>query len=398
MGIAGPPSMIPSTHASRALAALENAFSDPLGARVVSRAPGRINLLGEHTDYNEGFVLPAATRQAVYVAASARPDRLCRVCSEAFGTCDEFDLDDLEALRGERDWARYVRGVAWALEDSGLEVGGLEAVILNDLPVGVGLASSAAVEVAFALALLGVAGLEDEVEPERLARLCQRAENEYVGMRCGILDQVSSLFGQEGAALLLDCRSLEITPIPLERSDVVFVVCDTSKPRGLVNTEYNARRQQCERAAAMLGVPALRDATVEQVRARREELGDVAYRRAHHVVTENSRVHEGARALREGRLGRLGELMCAAHASLRDDYEVSCPELNAMVEVACETEGCYGARLMGAGFGGCALAAVEAGQVEDFSAAVVRGYHQRTGLPGRTFATSPSDGAGVVRE
>ena len=361
---------------------------------MVARAPGRVNLLGEHTDYNEGFVLPAATCQSTYVAAAPGEGRSLRIWSAAFGDRAEFSLDALGPLRGERHWARYLAGVAWALMEAGYEVGGVDAAIVGDLPVGAGVASSAAVEVSFALALLGLIGAK--LEGEALARLCQRAENEFVGMHCGILDQASSIFGQDGSAMLLDCRSLELSPIPLGNRDAVFVVCDTAKPRGLVGTEYNARRQQCETAAGLMGLQALRDADPEMVEHHRGVLGDVVYRRARHVVTENARVLAGAEALRAADPVRLGELFCQAHASLRDDYEVSCPELDAMVEIACETEGCYGARLMGAGFGGCAISAVAAEKVASFQDAVVHEYRARTGRAGRTFATTPSQGAGLM--
>lgn len=364
------------------------------GECLVARAPGRINILGEHTDYNEGFVLPAATVQATYVAALPREDGQVRVWSAAFRTREQFSVDGLEPLNGERQWGTYIRGVVWALKEIGIPIGGVDAAIIGDLPIGAGLASSAAVEIGFAQALLQCS--ETALDPTELALLCQRAENEFVGVKCGILDQFSSVFGSEGAALLIDCRSRGITAIDFGHQDAVFVVCDTRKPRGLVKSEYNTRRAQCERAAEQLGVTSLRDASLEVLLSHRDRLDPDTFRRAHHVVTENDRVMEGVEALRSGDCARLGRLLLDSHASLRDDYEVSCDELDAMVEIACEAPGCRGARLMGAGFGGCALALVDLDQVDRFCSQVTERYTSRCELQGRTFVTRPSQGAGCV--
>lgn len=339
-------------------------------------------------------MLPAATPQATYVAAAPRDDRHFRVWSAAFDACDEFDFADLSSPPATAFWGAYVRGVVWALLDAGLDIRGFDAAVVGDLCIGVGIGSSASFEVAVALAAIATSG--GTCDPTELALLCQRAENEFVGVRCGILDQFASMFGQAGSALLIDCRSQDITPIPLGGKDVAFIVCDTRKPRGLVESEYNARRSQCERAAQTLGVAALRDVVLEHVERHRDRLGEEAFRRARHVVTENQRVLDGAEALKRGDFAELGRLMRIAHESLRDDYSVSCRELDEMVEIACATEGCFGARLMGAGFGGSALAVVTASQARAFCRTVESRYRDRTGIEGKTFVTWPYKGAGLI--
>jgi len=389
-----------STPAGRDLAALsvsllqERVRTASAGRPVVARAPGRVNLLGGHTDYNHGFVLPAATSQGTYVAALPSFDGLYRVWSQAFEGQEVFEAEQFEQPSETKTWGSYVRGVLWALRQADIDPVPFDAVIVGDVPIGSGLASSAALEVATTLAALALA--ETHLDPKRTALLCQKAENEFVGVQCGVLDQFSSVFGREDSALLIDCRSLQVTAIPMGRTDLALVVCDTAKPRGLVESEYNARRAQCERAARQLGVPALRDVTLEQLTRRRGDLGEVVYRRARHVVTENQRVLEGVHALRSGHLAELGELLTQAHASLRDDYEVSCPELDTMVQIACGTEGCYGARLMGAGFGGCVLAVVAAEAAQGFCELVEGRYRAQTGREGKTFITRPSQGAGLA--
>lgn len=360
----------------------------------MARAPGRVNLLGGHTDYNEGFVLPAATPQATYVAAAPRNDGLVRIWSEAFEARDEFQLSDLRAPSTQSDWPGYIRGVAWALAQTFADLRGVDAAIVGDLPIGGGVASSASVEVAFALAML--AANERSLDEVELALLCQRAENEFVGMRCGILDQFTSAVSREGSALLLDCRSLEVKSIPLRGANASFVVCDTGKPRELRRSEYNARRAQCETAARELGVPALRDATLAGLEAKRGELDDRVFARARHIISENQRVLQGAAALERGDLPVLGKLLREAHESLRVDYEVSCRELDEMVRIASETEGCFGARLIGAGFGGCALAVVETSHAQDFCGTVEARYTEQVGRECRTLVTWPSHGAAVV--
>ena len=358
---------------------------------LFTRAPGRLNLIGEHTDYNRGYVMPVAVDRAVYVAAVPREDRLVRVWSEQQDAEAQFSLDHLKDRH--HDWARYLQGVAWARDELKMPLVGMEAAIYSDVPRGAGLSSSAALEVSWALAMLQLCGRS--LPPKQLALTCQRAENDYVGMRCGILDQFASVFGQRNTALLIDCDTQEIQPVPLGGKDFSMVVCDTNKPRQLVDSEYNQRRASCEEAARILGLPSLRPATPEMVMAAREALGEERFRRAWHVVTENARVLDMAEALQRGDLETVGQLVSASHKSLRDYYEVSCPELEAMW-AATQRAGCYGSRLVGAGFGGAVLALVSPEEVGPFSRRVAEEYQQETRYQPNIFAVQIADGAEVL--
>ena len=363
------------------------------GRRVtVARAPGRLNLIGEHTDYNRGLVLPVAVDRAVFVAVAPREDRHVRVWSDTLQSAEEFDLDTVTEAPPE-GWAKYLRGVAWVLQEQGLSLQGVDAALHSTVPRGAGLSSSAALEVAWALALLAAAG--QHLPPRELALACQRAENEYVGMRCGILDQFASVFGRAQTALLIDCDTLEIQPVPLGGAPVSLVVCDTNKPRELVDSEYNLRRAQCEEGARLLGLPSLRPATKEQVMAAREQLGEVVFRRCWHVVTENERTLETAQALRRGDLESVGRMIAASHRSLRDYYEVSCPELEAMWQ-ATQAAGCYGSRLVGAGFGGAVLALVPQQRTRQFVSRVAEAYQEDTGRKPNVFPVQVAEGAQVL--
>ncbi len=360
---------------------------------VVTRAPGRLEVLGGHTDYNEGFVTAIATEQATVVAAAPRDDSLVRAWSDCNESEAEFDLRRLdEGPWGA--WWDYPAGVCAQLLKAGCDLPGADLVVVSDVPVGGGISSSAALEVSTAIAMAELAGCE--IEPEPLALLCQRAENEYVGMRCGILDQFSSIFARPGGVLWLDCRTLERRIVRLSDESVRFVVCDTNRPRELVGSAYNERREQCERAADLLGVRALRDADANYLAAHGKLLDDTLLRRARHVISENARVQAGVRAIERGDVETLGELLNASHVSLRDDYEVSCAELEAMRNAALAAPGCLGARLVGAGFGGCVMALVQAERVDEFAAQVGHQYEAETALRAEIFATRPSDGAGLV--
>lgn len=330
------------------------------------RAPGRVNLIGEHTDYNAGFVMPAPLDFATRVAAAPRTDGLVVLRSRDFPEEEvTFELADLLPGSGGHHWADYVRGVAWVLRQNYPELKGAHLLIEGDVPIGAGLSSSASVEVAAALALLAVSELPTPPGPE-LAKICQRAENEFVGMRCGIMDQFVSCCGQAGHALMLDCRSLEYRQLPLA-SEAQLVIVNSGIKHALAGGEYNQRRASCEAGALKLGVPALRDATLPAV----EDLLDpLLRRRCRHVVGENQRVVEAARALERGDLVEFGALMYASHESLRVDYEVSCPELDLMVHKARKQEGVYGARMTGGGFGGCTVNLVRPEDVESFRRAM----------------------------
>lgn len=359
---------------------------------IVARGPGRLNLIGEHTDYNQGYVMPVAVDRAVIVAAAPREDCRVRVFSEGLDSAAEYTLGR-ESDEDRPGWVKYLQGVSWVLADLGKSLRGLDAVVYSDVPRGAGLSSSAALEVAWALALLTAA--REHLPPRELALACQRAENEYVGMRCGILDQFASVFGRAQSALLLDCESLALETVPLKGHPLSLVVCDTNKPRSLVDSEYNRRRASCEKAAEILGVASLRHANQQTVMAAREALGEENFKRAWHVVTENERVLETAEAFKRGDLEAVGRLISASHRSLRDYYEVSCPELEAMW-TATQRTGCYGSRLVGAGFGGAVLALVAEEEVRRFLPRVNAAYQEATGRQPNVFAVQIAGGAEVV--
>jgi len=350
---------------------------------IIASAPGRINLIGEHTDYNGGFVLPCAVGRRVAVAMSGGG-------GELYST----NFDETRPMRSEKDssWADYPRGVVWAIGEAGYGIGGFRAAFAGDVPLAAGLSSSAAIEAATALALDTLFGLD--TDRKDLAVLCQRAENEFVGVGTGIMDQYASLLCEEGAALLVDCRSLEAETVPLDlkKAGLALLVCDTQVERGLSDTGYNDRRAACERAAEALGVEYLRDAREEDLKL----LSSEELRRARHIVSENSRVLEAVEALRAEDYRELGRLMYASHASMRDDFEISTPELDAFVELA-EESGALGARLTGAGFGGCAIALLPAGGAD----ALARETHARfaeRGFEEPTFYEFvPAAGAEIAR-
>jgi len=345
------------------------------GPSHIVAAPGRVNLIGEHTDYNEGFVLPAAIDRHVVVAAAPRTDGTVHVHAIDLGESSSFDLQAINR-DAAHSWCNYQRGVAWALQGAGHMLTGMDMVVTSDVPIGSGLSSSAAIELATAHAFELVSRLE--IDGVQRALLCQQAENDFVGMRCGIMDQYVISLGQEGHALLIDCRSLEYRAIPLAQGPAL-VICDAKKRRGLVDSEYNRRRQECERGAAALGVRALRDVTPEALAARQGDLEPVTLQRCRHIVTENQRVLDAVAALEAGDLGAFGGLMNASHVSLRDDYEVTGPELDAMAEAAWAVEGVIGARMTGAGFGGCTVNLVEREALERFLTAVPAAYRAATG-------------------
>jgi len=349
------------------------------GARVY-RAPGRVNLIGEHTDYNDGFVMPAAIDRYTQVAIRQRDDRTLSVLSEQYGQV-EFDLD-VPNPRARSHWSDYVRGVATKLEQAGYRLKGADLSIRSDVPIGAGLSSSAALEVAAGYALLENSGLE--IDRVALARICQHAENEFVGMRCGIMDQFIACGGRAGHALMLDCRSLEYRLLPLP-VDVRLIICDTMVKHKLASSEYNNRRAECEAGVRHFAnwrpdVRALRDITLNDLEARGRDLPEVIYKRCRHVVSENARVLKAAEALERGDLETFGRLMAESHRSLRDDYQVSCAELDTLVDLANRVDGVFGARMTGGGFGGCTINLVRADRVAEFMRDVVQGYEQASGV------------------
>ncbi|MFP4395254.1 MAG: galactokinase [Anaerolineales bacterium] len=373
-------------------ARVTQAFEERFGAppTFVVRAPGRVNLIGEHTDYNDGFVLPMAIDRAIWIALRARADDRVRVASLDYETTAAFALDALEKGEG---WAEYLKGMAWALQEAGHELRGWEGVLTGNVPRGAGLSSSAALEMAAARAFAAVSKIA--WAPAKMAKLGQRAENQWVGVNCGIMDQMISAAGEANHALLIDCRSLETEAAPLPPETVV-VVLDTATRRGLVDSAYNERRSQCEAAARFFGVPALRDVSREEFEARAGELAPITRRRARHVITENARTLQAVAAMRAGNPIEMGRLMRASHLSLRDDFEVSSDALNAMVASALEAPSCYGARMTGAGFGGCAVALVQAEAAPAFVAEVQAAYHAQTDIEPNIYICRATDGAALV--
>lgn len=379
-------------HLVATIAAFTQRFGQP--PRFVARAPGRVNPIGGHTDYNEGFVLPIAIEREVLIAGRPRNDSTMRLYARAFDEEATVALDAIQPPR-EATWSAYVTGVALYLQRSGYPVRGLEAVISGNVPIGAGLSSSAALEVAAATAF--EAAGEFEIDPVEKALLCQRVENEFVGMRCGIMDQFVATVAREGHALLIDCRSLEHRSVPLP-SNAAILIADSGIRRELVDSAYNERRAQCEEAARRLGVRALRDITSEELHARIDDLPPLVARRARHVVEEIQRVLDGVAALEHDDLVTFGELMDASHASLRDLYEVSSPELDALVEIARSVPGCYGSRLTGAGFGGCTVSLVDQDAVDAVRGAIEEEYPRRTGLEPQVYVTRAAAGAEVIAE
>ena len=370
---------------------LRSNFQQRFGATPrVFRAPGRVNLIGEHTDYSDGFVMPAAIEFATYVAASPRNDGRLVVHSENYGTTEEIDI-----ARAQRrpHWSDYPAGVAVELRRMGLEMPGANLLISGDVPMGAGLSSSAAIEVSTAMALLAISNRQ--AGRSEIALVCQRAENNFVGARCGIMDQFIACNGRAGSALRLDCRSLEFQPVAIP-AGMSIVVCNTMVRHAIAGGEYNQRRQQCEEAARRLGGRVLRDISLPDFQRQEQGLPDIERRRARHVITENARVGEFARALEQDDRPQLGRLMAESHRSLRHDFEVSCRELDFMVEVANQVEGTVGARMTGGGFGGCTVNLVRDDAVGRFRDHVAREYERLTGRHPEIYTTGAADGAGEV--
>jgi galactokinase len=377
--------------AQAATALLRDAFdADPA---VVASAPGRVNLVGGHTDYNDGFVLPVAIDRRTAVAARPRDDHTVRARSTAFDDGGSFRADAPERAG---DWIDYVKGVAWALADTGHPVDGADIAIAGDVPLGAGLASSAALEIAVAAALRAAWSLD--VTDRDLADAVHRAETGFVGVDCGIMDQYAAALGRDDAALLLDCRSRDVRPVPL--GDAAIVVTDTNVRHSLADSAYNQRRAACGRGVELLAdrlpdVTALRDVSPADLDAHRDALPADIANRCEHVVHENRRVRAAADALDRGDLDAVGGLLLASHRSLRDLYDVSCDELDAVVDIARGVYGVYGARMTGAGFGGSVVALVEPGAVGEFRAAVEEEYPERTGLGPDVYECEPDEGARI---
>lgn len=374
---------------------LRDAFAARYGIRprLIVRAPGRVNLIGEHTDYNEGFVLPIAIDRATFVAARSRTDHIVRVYSANFDAEDSFSIEQIEHSV-DHPWSNYVRGVVKGLLARDLPLVGADLLIESNVPLGSGLSSSASLEVSvgYAMQLLNNINLLGE----ELALLAQGAENSFVGMQCGIMDQFMAALGRAGHALLLDCRDLSYKTIPIP-PDVRIVVCDSNVRHSLVGSEYNERRAACEEAVTLLRqrlprISALRDVSVEQLAANLDLLPPAVLPRARHVVSEIGRTLLAADALESGDLAGFGVLMYESHASLRDDYEVSVPEIDTLVEIARTLPGCYGSRITGGGFGGSTVSLVQTGAVEGFVEALGAQYRERVGREATILVCTPSEG------
>ncbi len=360
------------------------------------RAPGRVNLIGEHTDYNEGFVLPMAIERETVVAGAARDDSLVRVHAFDVKESAEFDLSAPAGERVRGHWLDYVEGVARVLQERGASLRGADLAIHSDVPAGAGLSSSAALEVSVGLALLSLSDLKFDLTA--LALAAQRAEQTYAGIKCGIMDQFTSALGRERHALLIDCRSLETEYLPLETDETAVVICDTRVKHELAASEYNTRRAECERGVELLrkslpDIRALRDVSVSDFLPIEELLPEPIRRRCRHVVTENERTLAAAKALRAGEMRLMGRLMYLSHRSLRDDFEVSCAELDLLVEIASSFAGTVGARMTGGGFGGCTVNLVRRESLAEFQKIIVREYAKAVSYEPAIYLSEPGDGA-----
>lgn len=373
---------------------LRSSYGEPVR---VFRAPGRVNLIGEHTDYNDGFVLPSAIGFYIWVAVTPRDDRKLTLHSENFSETFEIELDEPNP-QPRRAWSDYLQGVAVALERAGHRLRGANLLVRGEVPIGSGLSSSAAVGVATGLALLENSGLK--ISRVELAQVCRRAENDFVGASVGIMDPFVSCCGHVGQALMLDCRSLDYKLLPIP-DGVSLVICNTMVKHALSGGEYNTRHRECQEGLNLLkrafsDANALRDIGYEELQSQKSILSSVIYRRCRHVITENARVLVAADALSKGDLARFGKYMAESHASLRGDYEVSCRELDLMVEIASHRTGVYGARMTGGGFGGCTINLVQNSAVPEFKESVTRAYQRATGLAPQIFVSGAAEGASEV--
>lgn len=376
---------------------VKNAFKATLGYAPthIVQAPGRVNLIGEHTDYNDGFVLPCAINYQTVVAAAKRDDNIVRVISVDYGDAlDEFDLTQEIAFQHDKMWANYIRGVVKCLLARGFQFTGADIAVSGNVPQGAGLSSSAALEVVIGQTFKVLFNLE--ISQAEIALNGQQAENEFVGCNCGIMDQMISAEGSQQHAMLLDCRSLETTSVSMPE-ELAVVIINSNKKRGLVDSEYNTRREQCEAVAAIFGVKALRDVTLEQFNQKSHELDPLLRKRARHVITENYRTLDAAQALSQHDMQRMGRLMAESHASMRDDFEITVSEIDTLVAMVKEVIGERGGvRMTGGGFGGCVVALVPHDLVASVQAVVDANYEAQTGLKAAIYVCQAMDGAGLV--
>ena len=384
----------PDAVSSKVLARLESALGRK--ALWIASAPGRVNIIGEHVDYCDGFVLPMGVERRCVIAAAPNNDGVARVRTLTLGESVEIDLNTTpEVTKG---WENYVRGVVAGFQSRGVTLPGFDAVIHSDVPLGCGLSSSASIEVATATLLEAMTG--EGIDPLEKTELCQRAEHEYAGVPCGLMDQYASVNARRDHLLLLDCRSKQSRQVPFVDPHLEVLVINTNVKRKLVDGEYARRRAQCEAAAQAMGVGSLRDATLERLAGAKAEMDDLAFRRGRHVITEIVRTEAAAAAVAAGDWARTGELMYASHDSLRDDFEVSCAELDVVVATARKigaVGGVHGCRMTGAGFGGAAVALVATSRAREIEEQVRRSYREQTGLDPYIFASRPAAGAMIQR-
>lgn len=384
------------------LSEMKKVFAEQFGGEptVVARAPGRVNLIGEHTDYNEGFVFPAAIDREMLVVARPASGSMIRVYSLDYGQSDGFDLNQFG--KSKLEWSNYLRGVLHVLKSNGHAVTALDMVLSGNVPQGAGLSSSAAYEVAIATLINYVSRLG--LTGQQIALLAQKAENEFIGVQCGIMDQFISALGHADAALLIDCRSLEFSPVMLNlgNKEISIVITNSGVRRGLVDSEYNARRSECEQGVRLLSammqrsMRSLRELSLEELKRHESQLPPVVAQRCRHVVSENERVLEAMAALENANLTHFGKLMNASHASLRDDYQVSCAELDRLVALTQAHPGVLGARMTGAGFGGCTVALIENRAVDTFKNQVIPEYEGSTGKTAEVYVCSAVAGAEII--
>ncbi|NOZ22217.1 MAG: galactokinase [Planctomycetes bacterium] len=381
-----------SERVEKVLASFAERYGDATGVTVV-RAPGRVNIIGEHTDYNGGFVMPIAIERDIMIACRPNGSMQVDLYSVDFGESNGFSLDNIR-FNQSCQWVNYPQGVAHCLLEKGFDLKGFDGVVQGNVPLASGLSSSAACEVASALAFKAMSGFD--IGDTDLALLCQRAENTFVGVNCGIMDQYVSVFAQPGCAVFLDCKDLRHEDVPLGTKEATFVVCNTMVKRELSGSEYNTRRQQCEEAAKAMDAALLRDVSPETFEAECGKLPEDVRKRARHVISEDERTLRAVAAFKAGDLAAAGKEMNDSHDSLRDDYEVSCRELDIMVDIARGLPGTYGARMTGAGFGGCTVNLVAADKADAFCAEIAKRYKAETGLNPMVLSTEPCGGAGRV--
>jgi galactokinase len=382
--------------AARVAAEFQKHYGRP--PRWIVAAPGRVNLIGEHTDYNDGFVLPMAIeRYAVMAADSSSSSSSFSIYDAQFAETVTIDIS-APATKGRPKWSNYIRGVIAGFQNRGVKIPALDVAVISTVPLGGGLSSSAALEVCTATLLEAATG--KKINPVEKALLCQKAEHEFAGVPCGIMDQFISVMGQKNNLLLLDCRSRETKLVPMADESVQLLIANTNVRHELSGGEYARRREQCESAAKILGVASLRDATAGMLESAKGKMDEVVFRRARHVIGEIERTVQAAKAVRAANWKTVGQLMYASHASLRDDYEVSCKELDAIVEISEAIGvkgGVYGCRMTGGGFGGCAVALVKTKDIEAITKQIAAGYKKKTKIEATIFVSRPVEGATVIK-